>query len=125
LLYQLTYSAHHALVADDSDCEVVDSHSMVLSAHDFWSHIPGSPTRLLCVFWVPDPRYTEVGHLQIAFLVEHQVFRLDIPVNDAFIVDVFERVDDAGDEEACLLFGESTVTSYVVPEVASLQDVQD
>jgi hypothetical protein len=125
LLYQLTYSAHHALVADDSDGEVVDSHSMVLSAHDLWGHVPGSPTRLLRVFGVPDPRYAEVGHLQIAFLVEHQVFRLDIPVDDAFIVDVFERVDDAGDEEARLFLGESTVTSYMVPQIAPLQDVQD
>jgi hypothetical protein len=46
-------------------------------------------------------------------------------VNDAFIVDVFKRVDDTGDEEARLLLGESTVTSYMVPQIAPLQDVQD
>lgn len=31
--------AKHALVSDDPHSEVVDCHSMVLSAHDFWCHI--------------------------------------------------------------------------------------
>lgn len=38
--------------------------------------------------------------LDVAVVVEHEVFRLEITVDDTLAVQVLERLDDAGDAES-------------------------
>ena len=45
--------AKHAFVRNDAHSEVVDCHSMVLTAHYFWCHIAWGAWGVSCVFWVP------------------------------------------------------------------------
>lgn len=85
---RLNYSAHHALVGNNADCEVVDTHSVILATHDFRSHIARSARGFLGVVRAPDPGDAEVSEAQVATLVKDEVFRLDVSVKDAFLVDV-------------------------------------
>ena len=48
LVWSLT---HHTLISNDSYGEVVRSKAVVLSAHNFWSHITRRATGLTSVIW--------------------------------------------------------------------------
>lgn len=82
--------AVHALVADDSHRKVVNCHPMVLTAHDLRRHIARRARGVLCVVWVPDPRYTQVRDPHVALLIKHEVLGLDVPVEDALAVEELE-----------------------------------
>ena len=93
------YLSVHALVADYADCKVVNRDSVVLSAHDLRSydgsckwltHVTGRPAGVLAVLWRPDARDSKVCNAQVALMIEHEVFWLDISVNDAVVVYVFK-----------------------------------
>lgn len=43
----------HSLVSHHSNSEVINSYSMVLPTHHFWSHISRCPTCILRIFWSP------------------------------------------------------------------------
>ena len=71
LVNKIPYPPHHALIADDPDCEVVNSHPMILPAHDFWSHVPWCAAGLLRILRVPDPCNPEICHPQVALVIEY------------------------------------------------------
>ena len=74
--------SHHALVSDDSDSKVVSSQAMVLSAHDLWGHVARCSARLARIVRTNYPRDAKIRQPQIALVVEDEVFRLDIPMDD-------------------------------------------
>ena len=78
----------HALVTNDADGKVVDSHAMGLSAHHLGRHVPRRAGSILLVLGVPLSHNAEVGDLEVPALVEDQVFRLDIAVQNALLVQV-------------------------------------
>ena len=79
-------SAEHALVADDSHGEVVDCDSVRLLAHDFRSHVAWGSTRIFGVVRVPHACNSQVSDFEVRVAVEHQVFRLDVSVEDTLLV---------------------------------------
>ena len=83
------YPSHHALEANDSNCEVIDRYSMVLTAHNFRCHVARSSTCFLGVVRIPYSCYAEVGNSEVTLVVEDQIFGFDIPMEDAFVMDVF------------------------------------
>jgi len=115
--------AHHALVGDDAHCEVVGGQAMVLSAHNFGRHVAGRARRLTRVVWRQNPRYSKVSQAQIAFIIEHKVFRLDVPMDNKLGVDGLKGVDEACDEEARDFHVEFATARDVVPQVATQQQV--
>ncbi len=50
--------AKHALISDDANSKIVDCDSVVLTAHNFGSHVAGCSTGVFGVFGVPDTCYT-------------------------------------------------------------------
>ena len=70
--------AEHALVADDTHGEIVDSNSVRLAAHNFGSHVTWRARRIFLVLRIPHSSNTQVSDLQVAILVEDKVLRLDI-----------------------------------------------
>ena len=54
--------AEHTLIRNDSHCEVVDSHAVILAAHDLGSHIAGRARCVLGVLGVPQASNTQIGH---------------------------------------------------------------
>lgn len=68
----------HTLVADNPDSEVVYGNPVRLLAHDLGCHVARSAGGIFRVVWVPDTGDTEVGDLEVAFLIEYKIFRFDI-----------------------------------------------
>jgi hypothetical protein len=69
-----------AFVSDDTHGEVIDSHSMVLTAHDFGRHVARGTRGVLRIFRVPDSSDAQVRDTEVALLVKHKVFGFDVPV---------------------------------------------
>lgn len=92
------HHSYHALVHYDPQGEVIDGHSVVLSAHHFWRHVPGRSACLVRVRRLPNASYAKVSNAEVAHTIEHQVFWLDVPVNDPLGVDVLEAHEDADDD---------------------------
>lgn len=119
----MRYSSHHALVGNDSQREIVNRDAVVLATHDLRSHVARSAAGLLGVVWIPNAGYPEISHAQVSLIVEDQVLRLDVPVEDALAVDVLKSHHYASNEELCLLLAEAPVPRDVVSEIAPRQQV--
>lgn len=106
--------AHHQLVGDYSHGIVVHNERMILSAHYFRSHITGRSAGIRRVLLPKFLGDSEISDAYIAFGIKHEVFRFDIPMNDALVVQVLEPGEHAGNEEASLLLIEPLALAYVV-----------
>ena len=82
--------AKHAFVGNNTHRKVVHSNAVILSTHNFGSHVARSATGVLGVLRVPNSGNTQVSNSQVAVLVENQVFRLNVSMEDAVLVQVFE-----------------------------------
>lgn len=50
--------------------------------------------------WLPHPiGFRPTHQFDVAFSVQHEILGLQVPVEDAFTVEVIERLDDAADAE--------------------------
>ena len=104
------YLSVHALVPDHADCEVVNRDSVVLAAHNLrrygrrfkrLTHVTRRSARVLAVLGRPDARDAEVGDTEVALVVEHEVFWLDVSVDDAVVVNVLESGQKARYKKLC------------------------
>ena len=78
--------AKHALICNNTHGKVVDSNSMILSAHDFWGHIARCPGCILRVLWVPKTSNTKISYSQIAPLVKDEILWLDVSMKNCIFV---------------------------------------
>lgn len=117
--------AHHTLIGDDTHCEVVHCNSMVLSAHHLRSHVARSAACFLAVIRVPYSGDTEIGYSEVALIIEHQILRLNVPVQYGLPVDVLQSHYYASDEELSLLLGEAAVPRDVKAEITPGQQIHD
>ena len=83
-------AAKHALESNDAHGEVVNSHSVRLTAHHLRCHVAWRSGRVLLVFWVPNTSDAQVSNFEVAILGEHQIFRLNISVQDTLLMEVFQ-----------------------------------
>lgn len=97
---------------------------MVLATHDFGSHVSGCAAGFLGIVGVPDACNAEISDSQVAFVVEDEVFGLDVSVQHALIVHVVQAVHDAGNEEPGLLLCKPPVSGNMVTEVSALKQIQ-
>lgn len=75
-------ATHHTLVRDDADSEVVRLKPVVLPTHNFRCHIAGRAGSFTGIVWCKNARNSKICEPQIALVVEHKVFWLDITMND-------------------------------------------
>ena len=68
LLWSQTYLAVHTFIGYYAHCEIVDRLSVIIAAHDFWSHVPWRPRSILRIVLAPDPRYPEVRDPQVPYI---------------------------------------------------------
>ena len=99
-------AAKHTLETDDAHGKVVDSHAVWLATHHLRRHIAWSARCVLLVFRIPHSSNAKVGDLEVPVLIEDQIFRFYITVQNALLMQILQRDDHAGDKEARLLFGE-------------------
>jgi len=88
-------SAKHTLKSYDSDREIVNSYSVVLSAHNLWGHVARSSGCVLRIVRSPDSSNTKVSCSKVAIIIDNYVLWLDIPMNDVLIVDKLKGGYDA------------------------------
>ena len=91
--------AEHTLIGDDSHCEVINGHAVILAAHDLRSHISGRARGVLGVLRVPQTCNTQICDPQVTILVKDKVLRLDITMQDGILVKIFEAEKHASDKE--------------------------
>ena len=63
---------------------------MILSAHNFRGHVAWSAGRILSVILSPDASNSKVGDTHIAIGFYDKILRLDVSVNNIFIMDVLQ-----------------------------------
>ena len=94
---------------------------MILPTHDLRCHVAWCPTCLLGVVWVPDPRDSKISDSQVTQFVEYEILWFDIPMQDAFPMNVIQSYYDASHEELSLVLWEPPVPRNVISEVSSSQ----
>ena len=93
-------SAVHAFVSHNSNSEIVNWGGMILPTHNFRSHVTWSTRCVLSILWPPYSSNTEISYSQISFGVYHKVFRLDISMDDLFLMTVFQSCHQTCNKEA-------------------------
>ena len=121
----MTYKSKNSFKNDDSKCEIVDSHSVILPAHDFRSHIARSSTCIFFIIGVPNSCDSKVCNSQISLTIKYNVFRFDVSMNNAVVVQVFKALNNTGSKEFGLEFIKSSVLSNVVSEISSSKIIHD
>ena len=89
----------HALVGHYTNREVVNRIAVVVSTHDLRSHVTRCARCILRIFRTPQSGDSEVSYPEVAIMVNDQVLRLDVSVDDILLVACFESRDEAGTEE--------------------------
>ena len=98
---------------------------MLVSGDHFGRHVSRCPRGILLILGRIYPSDSHVGQPQIPLRVKDQIFRFDVPVNDAVLVQVFQAENDAADEELDDVFGELFDPANLEPEVATWHVVHD
>ena len=117
--------SHHALVPDDSHRKVIRSQPVVLPAHDFGCHVARRSTRLTRIVGRKDARNSKISQAQVSMVIEYQILRLNISVDDLLLMDGFQSVQQARDEEARNFHVKEALASDVVSKVATEEQVHD
>lgn len=98
---------------------------MVLLENDFWSHITRSARSLVRVLSLVGLGNAEVSHLDVALIVEYQILRLDVSVDDVVGVNVLQSDGQTSNNELGLVFVELDALANVVAQVAAHHEVAD
>lgn len=109
----------HALVGNYPHCEVVYWASMILTAHHFRRHVSWSARGVLGIIFAPNSCDSKVGNSKVAVWLNNQIFRLDVSVDDIFVVDVLEASDKTSHEETSGFFFKFTVSTNMVSQIAT------
>ena len=116
---------HHALVSDHAHSEIVSSQAMVLPAHHFWGHVAWRPTGFTRVIRRQNPCDAEVSEAEVALVIKDEILRFDVPVNNQLRMHRLQCVNQACDKEPSDLHREFPLTSYVIAEISTQEEVHD
>lgn len=64
---------------------------MVLSTHNLRSHISRRAGRVLSIIWIPDTCDTKISGPEISLIIKDEIFRLDVAMQRAVMMEVLER----------------------------------
>ena len=62
---------HHALVSDNTNCEIVGCQAVVLPAHDLRGHVSWRATSLTRVIGRQNPSNAKISQAQIALIIKY------------------------------------------------------
>lgn len=109
----------HAFVGNNSDCEVICRHSMVLSAHHLRSHVSRCSWGLRRVVRAPVASDTEICQSKISVTFENHVLRLDISVDYAATMYRLQGLDETSNKKLCLFLRESSLSCNMISQVTA------
>lgn len=107
-------ATEHELISNDANSVIVNWKRMVLPAHDFRCHISRSAAGVCAVVWLHHSCNPQISYSNVPFIIKHQVFRLDVAVDDVVEMQEFKTDEDAGNKELCLQLLEPTAISHMV-----------
>ena len=114
------YSSCHELIGDDSKRKEVNRVRMIHLANDLRRHIARSSACILCVVWLDLPRNPQICDSQVATVIKHQIFWLEITMDNLAGVHVFKAEHDTGQKEAGFFFFELSPIAEMVAQVSSV-----
>lgn len=92
--------AEHALVSHNAHSKIVHGERMVLSAHYLGSHVPWRSRSVLRILFSPISCDSEIRDPEVSLVIDDEVLRLDVSVNNLLFMAVFETGHKACNEEA-------------------------
>jgi hypothetical protein len=87
------------------------------------SHVARRPRGVFHIVNFPLFADPKVSQSQIALLLKYNIFRLDVPMDEPFPVDVLQGLHQTSSEKLDLIFVESLLDTHVKPEVSSRRQV--
>lgn len=124
-LSKIRSPSEHALISHNSNSEVVNLASMILSTHYLWSHVARCTWRVLSIIFSPNSSNTKVCDSDIPVTLNYQVFGLYVSMDYVFLVNVFETRYQTSDEKPGGLLVESSILTNVIPQVATWKIVHN
>lgn len=73
-------ASQYELVDHHPDGEVVSGDCVIHSTNDLGGHIPWGAGGLRSILGLPESRYAKISNPEVALVVQHKVFGLNIPV---------------------------------------------
>jgi len=105
---------------DDASREHVDLHAIIgLAFLDFWSHVSHGASVRLEIVNFPESCESEVSDLQVHVVVNQNVFELEVTMDDALSMHVFQHIAHLGEEEATTIFAHASQSLAYVEEQAT------
>jgi hypothetical protein len=115
----MDYPAEHTLVDNDPQRKIIDWKGVILTLYNLRRHIPGRATGILIVIRLRLPGHPQVRNPQIPLIIDDQILRLDVPMDDAIRMQVLQPDHNTASEELHDVLLEVLVLAQVVPEVAA------
>ena len=94
---------------------------MVLSAHNLWSHVARSPTRVLIIFSFDRASDSKIRNSHIPFRIKDKVFRLDVSMNNFLVMDILEAEQNGSNEELGLFLSKFPFPADVIAKITSIE----
>lgn len=98
---------------------------MVHPGNNFWCHVSRCATRVTGIVRLNMPRYSKVSNPHITTIVNHQVFRFEISMDDSSPMQVFQAEDHTCKEKFSLFFWESLVDGKVISHISSITVIKN
>lgn len=118
--------AYHGIKNDTTAPEVCFEPFVGESAHHFGSGVAGAAAgRVQFLARVVVRGETEVNYLDLEAVIEQDVFGLQVAVNDAEHVHVFDCVHELEEEAASFAFFKSLLAHYVLEEFPAGRELHD
>ena len=96
---------------------------MVLTTHDFRSHVPGSAARVLTVFRRPNPCDAHVGDAAVASAFHDHIFRFNVSMYDPIVMHILQSDNDTRNHELSLTLTEPLPFPDMISQIPSSQQV--
>ena len=111
----------HQLVEEGSQSVEVHPVGVTRLLYHFRGHVLGGPAETVGDFSTVEARLAqpEVSYLDVAVVIDQQVFRFEVPVNDILLVEVHESVQDLNEIKTGVLLAHPLDRLEVVEQLAA------
>lgn len=113
----------HTFISNDANSEIIDRAAMVLTTHYLWCHISRCARGILSIILPPHTCNAKVSNSQISITFYNQILRFDIPMNNVFLVYIFQSSNQTSHKELSCIFFKFSESANMIPQVATCKVV--
>ena len=122
---QIRSPPQHKLISNNSHSKVIYSERMILPTHNFRSHIPWSTTCIVRVVLSVFSRNTKISNSHVTLRIQHQIFRLDISMNNFVLVHILQPYNEVTDKKFSLFLVKHSLISQMVPQITTIKVIHN